>query len=48
MVKLTDLPGLGAESEQMLLDAGVDSVEILRRIGSVRAYLRSSVVAGER
>ncbi|MBD1582458.1 TfoX/Sxy family protein [Pseudoalteromonas sp. S16_S37] len=40
MVKLADLPGLGPKSEQMLIDAGIDSFETLKEIGSVRAYLR--------
>ncbi|BBN81992.1 hypothetical protein PA25_19770 [Pseudoalteromonas sp. A25] len=40
MIKLADLPGLGPKSEQMLIESGVDSVEVLREIGSVRAFLR--------
>ena len=37
---LTDLPNLGPKSQQMLQLAGIQSVQDLRRLGAVRAYLQ--------
>lgn len=34
------LPNLGPVSRQMLADAGIDSVQALRRLGAVAAYAR--------
>ena len=34
------LPNLGPKSRAMLLAAGINSMDELRRLGSVRAYLR--------
>lgn len=36
---LASLPGLGPASCRMLAAAGIDSVDDLRRLGAVRAYL---------
>jgi hypothetical protein len=37
---ISDLPALGPKSAAMLEQAGVGSVERLRRLGSVAAYVR--------
>ena len=37
---IAELPGLGPRSETMLAGAGITSVAQLRRLGSVRAYLK--------
>jgi DNA transformation protein len=39
-LQITDLPNLGPKSKQMLLAAGIDTVEQLRRLGAVAAYAR--------
>ncbi|SJN57192.1 TfoX/Sxy family protein [Vibrio ruber] len=39
MQRLRDLPGLGPKSEQMLMDAGIESVARLRELGAVIAYI---------
>lgn len=36
---LADLPGLGPKSAAMLADANIRSAAVLRRLGSVAAYL---------
>jgi len=38
--RLRDLPGLGPKAEEMLLRVGIDSPDALRRLGSVRAFVR--------
>ncbi|MDW6002251.1 TfoX/Sxy family protein [Vibrio mangrovi] len=40
MQKLRDLQGLGPKSEQMLTDAGIESVEMLRELGAIAAFIR--------
>jgi DNA transformation protein len=42
MKTLKDLQGLGPKSEKMLKDAGVDSVETLRSLGAIRAFIQVS------
>jgi len=44
---LKDLPNLGLKSQQMLLSAGIESVEQLRAFGSVRAYSCVKRVRGD-
>lgn len=39
-LRLRDLRNLGVRSEQMLAEAGIGSVEALRRLGAVPAYVR--------
>ena len=40
MTSIADLPNLGPRSQQMLERAGIHTVEQLREMGSIRAYLR--------
>ena len=42
MKTLKDLQGLGPKSEKMLKDAGIDSVETLRALGAIRAFIQVS------
>ena len=37
---LSDLPNFGLKSQQMLAQAGIHTVEQLRELGAVRAYVR--------
>lgn len=37
---LSSLPGLGPKSQHMLAQAGIESVDMLRRLGAVEAFLR--------
>lgn len=37
-MKLRDLPGLGAASEQRLIAAGIATIDDLRKLGAVDAY----------
>ena len=37
---LKDLPGLGPKSQQMLVEAGIDSVETLRTLGPISAFMQ--------
>ncbi len=37
---ISDLPGLGPKSQEMLARAGIGTVAQLRRLGAVRAYAR--------
>ncbi len=39
-MNLSDLPNFGPRSQQMLAQAGIHTVEQLRELGSVPAYLR--------
>ncbi len=39
-MNIADLPNLGSKSQQMLAQAGIDTVEQLRALGAVRAYLK--------
>jgi DNA transformation protein len=39
-VKIADLPNFGPKSQQMLEQAGIKTVEQLRKLGAVRAYLQ--------
>lgn len=39
MDEITQLPGLGPKSADMLRRAGIDSARQLRELGSVRAYI---------
>ena len=39
-MNLADLPNLGPKSQQMLAAVGIDSLERLRELGAVCAYLR--------
>jgi DNA transformation protein and related proteins len=38
--RLKDLPNLGLSSERLLRRVGIESIEELRQVGAVRAYLR--------
>ncbi|MEQ1590202.1 MAG: TfoX/Sxy family protein [Gallionella sp.] len=38
-MNIADLPNFGAKSQQMLAQAGIHSIEQLRELGAVRAYL---------
>ena len=42
MKNLKDLQGLGPKSEAMLKNAGIDSVDSLRALGAVRAFIQVS------
>ena len=35
-----DLPNLGSKSQQMLVQAGIHTIEQLRELGAVRAYVQ--------
>jgi DNA transformation protein len=37
-MKICALPGLGPKSQAMLAVAGIESIDTLKRLGSVRAY----------
>jgi DNA transformation protein len=39
-MKIADLPNFGPKSQQMLEQAGIKTVEQLRKLGAVRAYLQ--------
>jgi DNA transformation protein len=41
MTLIADLPSLGPKSQEMLARAGITSVEQLRKLGSVEAYVRA-------
>ncbi len=38
--RLRDLKGLGPKSESMLTAVGVDSVEVLKELGAIRAFIK--------
>jgi DNA transformation protein len=38
-MKLSDLPNFGPKSQQMLAQAGIHTIEQLRELGAVRAYV---------
>lgn len=40
MTRIADLPNFGPKSQQMLEQAGIKTVEQLRQLGAVRAYLQ--------
>lgn len=40
MTDIADLPNFGPKSKTMLAKAGIDTVEQLRNLGAVRAYLQ--------
>ncbi|MBU1215400.1 MAG: TfoX/Sxy family protein [Gammaproteobacteria bacterium] len=40
MTSISDLPNFGPKSQQMLAQAGIHTVEQLRQLGAVRAYLQ--------
>ncbi|MCK6264926.1 TfoX/Sxy family protein [Vibrio sp. ZSDE26] len=40
MEKLRDLQGLGPKSEAMLIDAGIDSVAMLKEKGAIRSFIQ--------
>lgn len=40
MSNIADLPNFGPKSQQMLALAGIDTVERLRELGAVRAYVQ--------
>jgi DNA transformation protein len=40
MTQIADLPNFGPKSQQMLAHAGIHSIEQLKELGSVRAYLQ--------
>ncbi len=42
---VSDLPGLGPKSREILAQAGIGSVEELRRVGAVAAYVRARRVS---
>jgi len=39
-MKISGLPNFGPKSQQMLAQAGIDTVEHLRELGAVRAYVQ--------
>jgi DNA transformation protein len=39
-MNLADLPNFGPKSQQMLVQAGINTIEQLRELGAVRAYLQ--------
>ena len=39
-MKIADLPNFGPKSQRMLAQAGIETVEQLRELGAVRAYLQ--------
>lgn len=39
-MNLADLPNFGPKSQQMLAQAGIHTIERLRELGAVRAYLQ--------
>ena len=39
-MRLRDLKGLGPKSEQQLIDIGIESVEDLKTIGPIHAFLK--------
>lgn len=39
-MNLSDLPNFGPKSQQMLVQAGIHSLEQLRDLGAVRAYVQ--------
>jgi DNA transformation protein len=40
MTQISDLPNFGPKSQQMLAQAGIHTIEQLRALGAVRAYLQ--------
>jgi len=40
MTRIADLLNLGPKSQQMLAQAGIHTIEQLRELGAVRAYVR--------
>ena len=47
VVRLTDLPNIGATAAAKLLEAGISTPEQLRKLGSVEAALRIKVESRE-
>ena len=45
-MRLQDLPGLGPKSAQQLQAVGITSVEVLRELGAVAAYVRLQQAQG--
>ncbi len=39
-MNIADLPNFGLKSQQMLAQAGIQTIEQLRELGAVRAYLQ--------
>jgi DNA transformation protein and related proteins len=39
-MEISSLPGLGPKSQEMLAAAGITSVDMLKQLGSVRAYAK--------
>lgn len=39
-MNISDLPNFGPKSQQMLAQAGINSIEQLRELGAVRAYVK--------
>lgn len=39
-MNIADLPNFGPKSQQMLAQAGIHTIEQLRELGAVRAYLQ--------
>ncbi len=40
VTSIADLPNFGPKSQQMLEQAGIKTIEQLRKLGAVRAYLK--------
>ena len=40
MTKISDLPNLGPKSQQILAQSGIHTIEQLRALGAVRAYVQ--------
>ncbi|MEO8102614.1 MAG: TfoX/Sxy family protein [Betaproteobacteria bacterium] len=38
---IASLPNLGPKSQQVMADAGITSVEVLQKLGSVAAYVKA-------
>ncbi|MFO6423619.1 TfoX/Sxy family protein [Motilimonas sp. KMU-193] len=45
-MKISDLPGLGPKSEQMLQAAGISSVEHLKELGAIAAFIKVKQSSG--
>jgi DNA transformation protein and related proteins len=46
-MNIADLPNFGPKSQQMLVQADIKTVEQLRKLGSVRAYLQVKRSSGK-
>jgi DNA transformation protein and related proteins len=44
---IAELPGLGPRSQQMLAKAGIQTVDALRELGAIAAYVRTRRIHGK-